>query len=97
MVYGAWAFVPEVAGNLAAPVLKFEGDSNSLALGQLIYTHYILAFQLAGLVLFVAMIGSIVLTLRSRPGVRRQKISDQVSRRPEDAMEIQKVSSGSGA
>ena len=97
MVYGAWAFVPEVAANLAAPVLKFEGDSNSLALGQLIYTHYILAFQLAGFVLFVAMIGSIVLTLRSRPGVRKQKISDQVSRRPVDAMEIQKVSSGSGA
>jgi NADH-quinone oxidoreductase subunit J len=96
LVYGAWAFAPGVAENAAAPVLKFQGDSNSVMLGQLIYTHYLLAFQLAGLVLFVAMIGSIVLTLRARPGVHRQKISAQVSRRAEDVLEIQKVTPGSG-
>ena len=42
------------------------------------------------------MIGAIVLTLRQRPGVRRQKISDQLDRKAEDAIEIVKVTTGSG-
>jgi NADH-quinone oxidoreductase subunit J len=91
IVYGAWAFAPNVEANLAAPVLRFNGANNTESLGQILYTDYVLAFQLAGLVLFVAMIGSIVLTLRLRPGVRRQKISDQVNRRSEDVLEMHKI------
>lgn len=97
MVYHIWSFAPDVADNLASPVMRYNGATNTQALGQIIYTDYILPFQLAGLILFVAMIGAIVLTLRTRPGVRRQKIAAQVSRRPEDAMEVQKVSPGTGA
>lgn len=70
--------------------------TNTQALGNLLYTKYILAFQLAGMILLVAMVGAIVLTLRFRPGVRRQNISDQVNRRPEDVMEVKKVTTGSG-
>ena len=65
-------------------------------LGTILYTDYIYAFQLAGLILFVAMVGAIVLTHRTRPGVRKQKIADQVSRKAEDVLEIVKVTSNTG-
>ena len=61
---------------------------NTRALGQVIYTHYIYLFQGAGLILLVAMIGAIVLTLRNRPGVRRQNISDQLARRGADEITL---------
>jgi NADH-quinone oxidoreductase subunit J len=65
--------------------------TNTQALGLLIYTRYIYAFQAAGLVLLVAMIGAIVLTLRTREGVRRQNVSRQLARRREDTLEVVKV------
>ena len=69
---------------------------NTEALGQVLYTHYVLPFQVAGLVLLVAMIGAIVLTLRSREGVKKQRISDQLARSRSDAVEVVKVNSGEG-
>ena len=70
--------------------------TNTHALGRLIYTEYIYLFQSAGLVLLVAMIGAIVLTLRKRPNVRRQRISEQISRPVEDVIEIKDIPTGSG-
>jgi NADH-quinone oxidoreductase subunit J len=96
IVYGAWTFAPDVAGNLGTPLMAFGDVDNSHQLGQVIYTQYFLAFQLAGLVLFVAMIGAIVLTLRTRVGVRKQSVAEQQRRKPEDAMEIRKVTVGTG-
>ena len=96
LVYGAWQFAPDVAGNLAASNLRFEDATNAESLGMVLYTDYILAFQLAGLILFVAMIGAIVLTLRNRPGVRKQSVADQQRRRPEDVLEIHKVTPRTG-
>ncbi len=96
LVFGSWVVSPESANVLAAPSLPADGVTNTHALGRLIYTDYILLFQSAGLVLLVAMIGAIVLTLRHRPGVRRQKISDQVERRREDVIETRDVTIGSG-
>ncbi|MFB0921851.1 MAG: NADH-quinone oxidoreductase subunit J [Alphaproteobacteria bacterium] len=96
LVFGSWVVSSESANVLAAPSLPADGVTNTHALGRLIYTDYILLFQSAGLVLLVAMIGAIVLTLRHRPGVRRQKISDQVERRREDVIEIRDVTTGSG-
>ncbi|UTW54071.1 NADH-quinone oxidoreductase subunit J [Kordiimonas sp. SCSIO 12610] len=92
----AWQFGPEVANNAASPATAVEGASNIEALGAIIYTDYIYAFQVAGMVLLVAMIGAIVLTLRTRPGVRRQNIARQVARRPEDAFELVDVEKGEG-
>ncbi|MFL5335288.1 MAG: NADH-quinone oxidoreductase subunit J [Geminicoccaceae bacterium] len=69
--------------------------SNIQAIGDLLYTHYVYAFQAAGMILLVAMIGAITLTLRHRP-VRRQDIGRQVSRLRADAVELRKVRSGSG-
>lgn len=97
MIYGAWAFAPTIADNLATPFVRFGGATNSESLGQVLYTDYILAFQLAGLILFVAMIGAIVLTLRVRPGVRKQSVAAQHARRPADVLEIHKVTPGTGS
>jgi NADH-quinone oxidoreductase subunit J len=72
------------------------GISNTEALGRILYTDYVFFFQTAGLVLLVAMIGAIVLTLRHRPGVRRQSISAQVSRDPKNAIETVEVKPGEG-
>lgn len=70
--------------------------TNTQALGDVLYTDYIAYFQIAGLVLLVAMIGAIVLTLNHKPNVKRQDISRQVARRPETAVEIVKVKPGQG-
>ena len=69
----------------------FAATTNAGALGALLYTHYVYVFQVAGLILLVAMIGAIVLTLRAREGVRRQKIANQVARPRAQAIEVVKV------
>lgn len=74
-----------------------DAVENSLALGRVLYTDYIFPFQIAGLILFVAMIGAIVLTHRTRPGVLRQNIASQHNRKPSEAMEVRKVTTGTGA
>jgi NADH-quinone oxidoreductase subunit J len=71
-----------------------QGISNTAALGQILYTKYVYFFQGAGLVLLVAMVGAIVLTLRHKPGVKRQSIAAQVARGPKTALEMVKVASG---
>ncbi len=73
-----------------------EGTHNTAALGMLIYDRYILMFQLAGLILLVAMIGAIVLTLRHRPNVKRQNVLHQMWRDPAKAMELKDVKPGQG-
>ncbi len=95
-LYAMWGKSATVEGNRAFPVEKMENMTNTEMLGTVLYTEYVYAFQLAGLILLVAMIGAIVLTHRARPGVRKQKIAAQVSRKAEDVLEIAKVTSGSG-
>ena len=68
--------------------------ANTTQLGGVLYTKYAFLFQIAGLILLVAMIGAISLTMRKRVGVRRQSIADQINRRPEDVMEIVTIPSG---
>jgi NADH-quinone oxidoreductase subunit J len=97
LVGGSWAITPETAAGLATVATPPIAEvSNIHALGRLMYTRYVYLFQGAGLVLLVAMVGAIVLTLRQREGVRRQRIGDQLARRPEDTLEVVKVPSGSG-
>ena len=69
---------------------------NTRAIGRVLYTQYFYLFQVAGLVLLVAMIGAIVLTLRTRPGVRRQRISEQLYRPKGDAVTVVKVPTRGG-
>ena len=95
-VVGAWVAAPEASTFAGTPGRTPAAATNTEALGRLIYTDYVYLFQAAGLVLLVAMIGSIVLTLRRREGVRRQNIGDQVSRRREDVVVVRHVESGEG-
>src|SRR5437868_9806537 len=71
--------------------------SNTEALGRILYTDYIFYFQTAGLILLVAMIGAIVLSLRHKPGVKRQSIARQVSRVPAEAIALVEVRPGQGS
>lgn len=94
LVAGVWTFAPDVTATAGSPI---PADvTNTEALGQVIYTRYVLAFQSAGIVLLIAMIGAIVLTLRHRPGVKRQSIDKQNLRRREDVVEVVKVTRGGG-
>ena len=70
--------------------------TNAEAIGRVLYTDYVYFFQAAGLVLLVAMIGAIVLTLRHKPGVRRQVIMDQVLRTPKTGMKLVNPKAGEG-
>ncbi|MGZ5938916.1 MAG: NADH-quinone oxidoreductase subunit J [Rhizomicrobium sp.] len=90
-----WKFSTGSTQALAYPTPV--GVSNTEALGRILYTDYIYYFQIAGLVLLVAMIGAIVLTLRHRPGVRRQNIGMQNARVAGDSMIVVDVKPGQGA
>ncbi len=94
LVVGGWTLNPSVAKTITAPIPG--GVTNTEALGLVLYTKYIHYFQLAGMVLLVAMIGAIVLTLRHRANIKRQNIPTQVARTKDAAMEVVKVASGQG-
>ena len=70
---------------------------NIIALGQVIYTHYAYIFQIAGLILFVAMIGAIALTLRDQDRfIKKQNIGEQIARTKSSSVELVKVENGAG-
>ncbi len=96
MVATARMVDPPIALGSGPAIPDADALTNTEALGRLLYTDYIYAFQTAGLILLVAMIGAIVLTHRRRPGVKRQVIADQVARTAKDAIEVVKVKSGEG-
>ncbi len=85
------------AGATATAVAVATPDASNIeTIGRVLYTDYVYFFQAAGIVLLIAMIGAIVLTLRHKPGVRRQKIHDQVTRNAKTAIEIKGAVSGAG-
>ena len=94
LVLGGWSFAPE-SGALRLSTTP-GGVSNTHALGRLIYTDYVFLFQAAGLILFVAMIGAIVLTHRGVQTTRRQSIERQNARTVADTLEIMPVGLGVG-
>jgi len=95
-VVGSYAIAPNLAGKGALPTPDLTSRQNTAALGDILYTDYIFYFQIAGMVLLVAMIGAIVLTLRHKEGVKRQSVAAQVARGPATAIEIKKVETGKG-
>jgi NADH-quinone oxidoreductase subunit J len=93
MIFGAWVTADGVE-MLAAPVV---GEiENTAALGMVLYTDYLLLFQLAGLILLVAMIGAIVLTMRHRRDIKRQDVVAQMHRDPKAAIKMIDVKPGQG-
>jgi NADH-quinone oxidoreductase subunit J len=87
----------EYPGAHATPKPLAANLPNTQALGNVLYTDYIYPFQISGLILLVAMIGAIVLTHRTREGVRRQKIPAQIARKRADSVQLVKVQPGQGA
>jgi len=96
VIIGGWTLAPEVAETVSHSIQAPDVTSNTQALGELLYTHYIYLFQAAGMILLVAMIGAIVLTHRRRGGVRKQRIADQIARRAEETVQIVEVETGKG-
>ncbi|KRR26984.1 NADH:ubiquinone oxidoreductase subunit J [Bradyrhizobium lablabi] len=94
LVVFSWVINPSTAKQITAAIPA--NVSNTEALGLVLYTKYIHYFQIAGMVLLVAMIGAIVLTLRHKAKVKRQDINVQNARTPELAMAVRKVASGQG-
>ena len=94
LVAGGWVINPATVKQITAAIPT--NVSNTEALGLVLYTKYIHYFQIAGMVLLVAMIGAIVLTLRHKVSVKRQDINVQNARTPELAMGVRKVASGQG-
>ncbi|MGB3389571.1 MAG: NADH-quinone oxidoreductase subunit J [Pseudaminobacter sp.] len=94
VVTAGYAFAPELGATVAQPTPDLATRHNTAALGDILYTDYIFHFQLAGLVLLVAMIGAIVLTLRHKANVKRQDVVAQVARKP--VIEVKKVETGKG-
>ena len=94
LVIGSWVVAPGLPSPAAAGGVPL---TNTRALGDILYTRYLFAFQAAGLILLVAMIGAIVLTLRRRTDVRRQSIAAQLARTRAQTVEVVKVPVGSGS
>jgi NADH-quinone oxidoreductase subunit J len=92
--FGAWDASDLAVNQLANPIPA--DTQNTAALGLILYDQYFLLFQLAGLILLVAMIGAIVLTLRHRQDIKRQDILAQMYRDPAKAMELKDVKPGQG-
>jgi NADH-quinone oxidoreductase subunit J len=96
LVFHAWQGVEGIENNRLFPVANRDDVGSAQSLGTVLYTDYILPFQLSGLILLVAMVGAILLCLRVRGGVRRQNTHAQVTRRPSDAMDVVSVETGKG-
>ena len=88
----SWKAGPTLSGH----AIPAAAQPNIVALGQLLYSRYLFAFEIAGLILLVAMIGAIVLTHRSRGDLRTPKVSKQIRRRPTEAVRVLDPSVGEG-
>ncbi|WP_163851023.1 NADH-quinone oxidoreductase subunit J [Pseudooceanicola aestuarii] len=93
LAYGAWESAE--GAQAARTAIAMDGE-NTVLLGTMIYDRYFLIFQLAGLILLVAMIGAIVLTLRHRTDIKRQNVLAQMWRDPAKSMELKDVKPGQG-
>ncbi|MEK9598097.1 MAG: NADH-quinone oxidoreductase subunit J [Alphaproteobacteria bacterium] len=96
VLLGEILFVFFNSADMPETVVMVNEVSNTRALGRILYTDYIYLFQLAGLILLVAMIGAIALTLRKRENVRRQSIASQTERTRADSIEVVSVPSNTG-
>ena len=82
-------------GTTSGPVTAFaetpEGYSNTKALGSVLYTEHVYAFEIAAVILLLAIIAAITLTMRRRPGLKAQNISKQVAVRAKDRVRVVKM------
>ena len=93
VVVGGWKYKDNL---MSSSTLVISEISNTHQLGLVMYTDYILYFQLAGIILLLSMIGAILLTFRERPGVKRQSYLKQISRNPSTSVELRDVQANKG-
>ena len=93
VVVGGWKYKEDV---MTSSTLTVSNISNTHQLGLIMYTDYILYFQIAGMILLLSMIGAILLTFRQRKGVKKQSYLKQISREPSTAVDLYEVESGKG-
>ena len=93
IVIGGWKFKPELE---TVSILRDLTVSNTHSIGNILYTDYILAFQLSGMILLIAMIGAIVLTFRKRSGLKKQNYFKQISRESAEGVELVDVKNNQG-
>ena len=93
VVVGGWKYKDNL---MSSGTLDISSISNTHQLGLVMYTDYILYFQLAGVILLLSMIGAILLTFRERSGVKKQSYFKQISRSPESSIELKEVDSNKG-
>ena len=93
LVVGGWKYKADL---MSSSTLILSNIPNTHQLGLVMYTDYILYFQLAGIILLLSMIGAILLTFRERTGVKRQSYIKQISRNPSSAIELKDVESNKG-
>jgi NADH-quinone oxidoreductase subunit J len=79
------------AADVAASAAAVEGYSNTHALGELLYTKYLYPFELAAVLLLVAIVAAIALTMRHRAGMKAQDIAGQVAVRAKDRIRVVKM------
>jgi NADH-quinone oxidoreductase subunit J len=93
VVVGGWKYKEDL---MTSSTLSISKISNTHQLGSVMYTDYILYFQLAGIILLLSMIGAILLTFRQRAGVKKQSYITQISREPSTAIEMKEVEFNKG-
>ena len=93
VVVGGWKYKDDL---MSSSTISLSNISNTHQIGLVMYTDYILYFQLAGIILLLSMIGAILLTFRKRPGVKRQSYLNQISRNPTTSIELKEVESNKG-
>ncbi len=86
IVIGGWKYKPDLLNSLSINVSNEV--TNTRSIGNVLYTDYILLFQISGMILLVAMIGAIVLTYRERAGVKRQSYVKQISRERDEGVDL---------
>ena len=93
VVVGGWKYKDDL---MSSSTLLISNVSNTHQLGLVMYTDYIIYFQLAGMILLLSMIGAILLTFRKRTGVKKQSYINQISREPSNAVEMKEVEFNKG-
>ena len=93
VVVGGWKYKDDL---MSSSTLNLSDISNTHQLGLVMYTDYILFFQLAGIILLLSMIGAILLTFRKREGVKKQSYFNQISRDSSSSIELKEVDFNKG-
>ena len=95
VVIGGWKYKEGQLMDSTTLIIN-KTASNTHLIGQVMYTDYILYFQVSGIILFLSMIGAILLTYRKREGVKKQSYINQISREPKDSVSLEEVETNKG-